>query len=66
MVRILIDHEKCNGEEVCLQVCPKGPKIYSMAKIKSKKVAIVKDSSYCLGCKICVSRCPMDAITIDY
>lgn len=66
MVRITVDPDKCRGEGVCKAVCPKGSRIYKIVNFWGRSLAVVVDESSCLGCKMCVSRCPFDAIRIDF
>lgn len=66
IVRITVDPEKCRGEGICRAVCPKGARIYKIVDLGDRSLAVVMDESSCLGCKMCVSRCPVDAIRIDF
>ncbi|MGZ4934178.1 MAG: 4Fe-4S binding protein [Halobacteriota archaeon] len=66
MPHITIDLEKCVGAGKCAKVCPKGQRIYGVAKLKGQKKCVVKDPSYCLGCTTCIGSCPTGAIKIDF
>ncbi len=66
MVQIDIDPDKCRGEGVCRAVCPKGGRIYKIVDLGGRRLAVVMDESSCMGCTLCVSRCPFDAIRIDF
>ncbi|MBP2144423.1 NAD-dependent dihydropyrimidine dehydrogenase PreA subunit [Methanococcus voltae] len=61
-VEIIVDKEKCTGCEKCYYACPKGPRIWKKDK-DGKFYAF--DVSDCHNCKICVGKCPVDAITIN-
>jgi ferredoxin len=64
-MKIYIDEQKCIGCGKCKAACPKGPRVYSIEEKDEKKVCILKDSSYCLGCRMCVNVCLEDAITLE-
>ncbi|MDD2438735.1 MAG: 4Fe-4S binding protein [Methanosarcinaceae archaeon] len=63
-MKIYIDEKKCTGCGACRAACPKGPRIYSLEKKGGRTVAIVKDPSWCLGCRLCLSVCMEDALTL--
>jgi len=52
--------EKCTGCGECLEVCPKGQKIWTIENEK----AYTHNLEYCHVCTICASRCPEGAILI--
>jgi ferredoxin len=62
MFEIIADEKKCNGCGKCLDVCPKGPKIW---KLENGVVAVM-DASYCINCGNCVAMCPEEAIKIKW
>ncbi|AEH60462.1 4Fe-4S ferredoxin iron-sulfur binding domain protein [Methanosalsum zhilinae DSM 4017] len=64
-MKIYIDKDRCTGCGACRRACPKGPRIYSIEEVEGKKIAVVKDPSYCLGCKMCTTVCKPDAITLE-
>jgi len=64
MFDIKVDPEKCRGKKLCLQVCPKSPRIWDFDK--ERNIAIVKDASWCVGCMQCVTVCPENAIKIEW
>ena len=53
---IKIDHEKCTGAAVCVEVCPS-----SVFEIKDGKSYAVNVDD-CIECCACVSDCPEGAI----
>lgn len=53
----VIDKEKCDGCENCVEVCP--PEAIS---IVDGKADIAKD--LCEECGVCVPECPVDAISL--
>jgi len=64
MVEIHVDSELCTGCGECLEVCPKGPRIWALEKGSGKKVARAIDAGSCLYCTLCVTRCPVNAIKV--
>jgi len=62
---IIVDSKKCIGSGICRDVCPKGPMIWSVVNVDGEKLCNVKDASFCLNCKMCVTSCPTGAININ-
>ena len=70
----VIDKEKCTACMKCIDICPKGiielvpyDKKY-IVKCKSEdpgKIVRKNCSIGCIGCKICVKNCPVDAIGFE-
>ncbi|MDP1553613.1 MAG: ferredoxin family protein [Methanobacteriaceae archaeon] len=60
-MRIDVDQEKCTGCGNCLEICPKGYKIW---KKNSEGKAEIIDLFFCHGCTLCASKCSADAIKI--
>ena len=58
MYEVEIDHDKCDGDGACVNICP-------------SDVFVLKDGkSYpdnapdCVGCESCVEECAQSAITV--
>jgi NAD-dependent dihydropyrimidine dehydrogenase PreA subunit len=58
MFRVVVDPEKCVGDEECIEVCPVD--VYELQDGKSVPVR----ADECIGCESCVQVCDFDAITI--
>jgi len=64
----IVRKEKCKGgidcPYICMNVCPvnRSAKSCIFADEKDKKVII--DEQLCIGCAICIKKCPYDAIDI--
>ena len=56
---VIVDQEKCEGCEECVEVCPVD--VYEMQDGKSNPT----NADECLGCESCVEVCPTSAITIN-
>ena len=55
---VVVDPEKCEGCEECIEVCPVD--VYELQDDKSVPV----NAEECLGCESCVEVCEHEAITI--
>jgi NAD-dependent dihydropyrimidine dehydrogenase PreA subunit len=64
-MKIYIDEKKCTGCGKCKAACPKGPRVYSIEEKHGREVCVLKDPSYCLGCRMCVTVCMEDVITLE-
>ena len=56
--QVEVDHDKCTGDEECVNVCPVG-----VCEMQDGKAVPVNEEE-CLGCESCVEVCPSAAITI--
>ena len=56
---VIVDADKCEGCEECVEVCPVD--VYEMQDGKS----VVINGEECLGCESCVEVCDQEAITIN-
>jgi len=65
MPTVKVDWSKCNGDEVCVSVCPVN--VFEMQNLPdypgSKKSVPVRGSE-CILCMACVTQCPTQAITV--
>ena len=56
--QVVVDKEKCVGDEECVEVCPVD--VFEMVDGKADPVNVDE----CLGCESCVEVCEEDAITV--
>lgn len=58
---VIIDYEKCNGDGICADVCPR--KLIAFAKENAKPIPIPEIEELCIGCGHCLAACPAGAIS---
>lgn len=65
MPTVKVDWNKCNGDEVCVQVCPVN--VFEMKNLPeysdTPKSVPVRESE-CIMCMACTTQCPTEAITV--
>jgi NAD-dependent dihydropyrimidine dehydrogenase PreA subunit len=62
---VIVDWKKCNGDGICVDICPVS--VFELQKIQEfpdspKSVPIRKQD--CILCMACVTSCPTQAITV--
>ena len=66
MPKVEVDPSKCNGDGVCIDVCP--VEVFELQDLPensdSKKSVPVK-ADECILCMACVTSCPTEAITVE-
>lgn len=64
MVKVTVDLKKCDGDAICVEICPAA--VFEMKEVpgyEGKKTVVV-DNDACIACKACEVQCPTQAITI--
>lgn len=66
MPDVIVDQKKCNGDGVCIDICP--VEVFELQKLpeypdSEKSVPVRKDD--CILCMACVVSCPTEAITVE-
>jgi NAD-dependent dihydropyrimidine dehydrogenase PreA subunit len=59
MAKVTVDKGKCNGDSVCVDVCPQ-----NVFEIQNNKAVPVNEGD-CISCQACVEGCPEKAITVE-
>jgi len=59
MPTVTVDKSKCDGEGICVDVCPMN--VYDMVAGKSEPTRAVD----CIACMACVNSCPTQAISVE-
>jgi NAD-dependent dihydropyrimidine dehydrogenase PreA subunit len=66
MPTVKVDWKKCNGDGVCVDVCPVS--VFELQDLPdhtdSKKSVPLRESD-CITCMACVTSCPTQAITVE-
>ncbi len=65
MVKVEVDYEKCNGDEICVSVCP--VTVFEMKEVPEypgEKKSVVVNNDACIVCRACEMQCPTQAITV--
>ncbi len=55
---VVVDPDKCEGCEECIEVCPAD--VFEMQDDKSVPV----NAEECLGCESCIEVCDQEAVTV--
>ena len=66
MVKVFVDLDKCNGDAICVDVCPVN--VFDMVKMHEhddEEKSQANRMEDCILCMACVVSCPTDAITIE-
>lgn len=66
MPNVKVDLEKCNGDGVCVEICP--VEVFELQRLPKypdteKSIPVRKDE--CILCMACVASCPTEAITVE-
>ena len=66
MTDVTVDWKKCNGDGVCIDVCP--VEVFELQRLSEypdseKSVPVRKEE--CILCMACVVSCPTEAIAVE-
>jgi NAD-dependent dihydropyrimidine dehydrogenase PreA subunit len=59
MFKVTVDHDKCDGDGACADICPS-----DVFVIKDGK-SFPENMDECVGCESCVEECEQEAITVE-
>ena len=64
MVKVTVDYTKCNGDSVCVDVCPVA--VFELQEVSGHdgKKSVVINNDACIVCRACEVQCPTQAITV--
>ncbi|MGD2201494.1 MAG: ferredoxin family protein [Candidatus Bathyarchaeota archaeon] len=65
MPKVVVDHDVCDGDGVCADVCPMNVfDIVDMPEYNNDPKSVPERQEDCILCMACVSACPTQAITV--
>lgn len=65
MPKVVVDHDLCDGDGVCADVCPMNVfDLEEVAEHNNDVKSIPAREEDCILCLACVSACPQQAITV--
>ena len=62
MVEVKVDAAKCNGDGICVDVCPVA--CFEMQDVNGEKKSVVVDNDACIVCRACEVQCTEQAIVV--
>ena len=66
MPKVNVDWTKCNGDEVCADLCPVDVfEIQDLTEYPDSKKSVPVRPDDCILCMACVTSCPTEAITVE-
>jgi len=66
MPKVKVDWTKCNGDGVCVEVCPVEVfELQDLPKYPDTKKSVPVKADDCILCMACVTSCPTEAITVE-
>ena len=66
LVEVKVDHSKCNGDSICVDVCPVAVfELQEVSEYPGEKKSVVVDNDACIVCLACEVQCPTQAITVE-
>ncbi len=65
MVKVVVDYKKCNGDAVCVSVCPVFVfEMKNLPEFPGEQKSVVVNNDACIVCRACEVQCPTQAITV--
>lgn len=66
MPKVEVDRTKCNGDGVCVDVCPVDVfELQDLAEHPDTQKSVPVRPDDCILCMACVTSCPTEAITVE-
>ncbi len=65
MPKVEVDHKKCDGDAICVSVCPVSVyEMKSLPEFGGAQKAVVVNNDACILCRACETQCPTQAIKV--
>lgn len=65
-VDVKVDLNKCNGDSVCVDVCPVEVfELQDLTEYPGTQKSVPVREEDCIQCMACVASCPTEAITVE-
>ena len=65
MVKVEVDYSKCNGDEICIGICPVAVfEMQDLSDYPGEKKSVVINNDACIICRACEVQCPTQAIVV--
>jgi len=66
MPKVKVDWTKCNGDGVCVEVCPVDVfELQNLPEYPDTQKSVPVREEDCILCMACVTSCPTQAITVE-
>ena len=66
MPKVKVDLSKCNGDGVCVEVCPVNVfELQNLPEYPDTQKSVPVREDECIVCMACVTSCPTQAITVE-
>jgi len=65
MPTVKVDWSKCNGDSVCVQICPVNVfEMKNLPEYPGTPKSVPVRAEECIMCMACTTQCPTEAITV--
>jgi len=66
MPKVTVDWTKCNGDSICVDVCPVDVfELQDLVEYQDTEKSVPVRADDCILCMACVTSCPTEAITVE-
>lgn len=66
MPKVKVDWSKCNGDGLCVELCPVNVfELQKLSEYADAEKSVPVHESECIMCMACTASCPTQAITVE-